>query len=233
MYLGKKILAVVPARSGSKGVKDKNMKILEGISLIARAAKCLNELDWIDGKILSTDSNRYADEGRKYGLQIPFLRPDSLSNDNATAVDTMIHALQESNLFFNTKFDILLIIEPTSPFRRSEDIENTLKKMIINNADSSICVSPLNTKYHPLKILQATSEKLTHYNQLGSDIAARQQLNQLYIRNGVCYSVLCSHLLKHESLFSDKTYSYIIDRPIVNIDDPIDLKWAEFLISTV
>ncbi len=77
MYLGKKILAVVPARSGSKGVKDKNMKTFEGISLIARAAKCLNELDWIDEKILSTDSNRYADEGRKYGLQIPFLRPDS------------------------------------------------------------------------------------------------------------------------------------------------------------
>jgi len=232
MYLGKKILAVVPARSGSKGVKDKNIKILGGMSLIARAAKCLNELDWIDAKVLSTDSSRYADEGIKYGLQVPFLRPDFLSGDNVTAVDTMIHALQESERIFNIKFDILLIIEPTSPFRKSLDIENTLKKLIVNDADSSVCVSPLNTKYHPLKVLQTTFEKLTHYNQLGESITARQQLGQLYIRNGVCYSVLCSYLLEHRSLFSNKTYPYVVDRTIVNIDDPIDFKWAEFLIST-
>ena len=132
MFLGKKILAVVPARSGSKGVKDKNMKVIGGLSLIARAAKCLNELDWIDTKVLSTDSNRYANEGRKYDLQVPFLRPEFLSNDSATAVDTMIHAFQESEKVFNAEFDVLLIIEPTSPFRMASDIEGACKELIKN-----------------------------------------------------------------------------------------------------
>ena len=142
MYLGKRVLAVVPARSGSKGVPDKNMKVLGGLSLIARAAECLNELDWLDAKVLSTDSNRYADEGKKYGLPAPFLRPDLLSSDTSTAIDTMVHALHESEKVFDTEFDILLIIEPTSPFRMASDIEGVFRELVENNADSVVCVSP-------------------------------------------------------------------------------------------
>jgi len=231
MYLGKKVLAVVPARSGSKGVPDKNMKILGGLSLIARAAECLNELDWLDAKILSTDSNRYADEGKKYGLQVPFLRPDLLSSDNATAIDTMVHALQESEKVFDTEFDILLIIEPTSPFRIASDIESVCRELVENNVDSVVCVSPLDTKYHPLKALQINSGSVSHYIKLGEDITARQQLNKLYIRNGVCYAVSRSYLLEFKSLFSNNTRSYVINREIVNIDEPSDMEWAEYLIK--
>jgi len=231
MYLNKTILAVVPARSGSKGIVDKNIRQLDGISLIGRAGLCLNNLDWIDAKVISTDSEAYAKEGEVYGLEAPFIRPSSISCDTATAVDTIVHALLESEKSFGIKFDVVLIIEPTSPFRRSNDIESTLKEMIINNADSSICVSPLNTKYHPLKTLKIDSGKLSHYEQLGEKITARQQLNELYVRNGACYAVLCDYLLKHRSLFSDNTYPYIVNRNMVNIDDPIDFKWAQFLID--
>jgi CMP-N-acetylneuraminic acid synthetase len=232
MYLGKKILAVVPARSGSKGVKDKNMKILGGISLIARAAKCLSELDWIDSKILSTDSNRYADEGRKYGLQVPFLRPDFLSNDSATAKDTMVHALKESERVFDLEFDILLIIEPTSPFRISSDIENTCRELIENNADSVVCVSHLDTKCHPEKALTIKNGKLQHYEKKGKNITARQQLETLYARNGICYAITKNCLLGDKSIITDKTRAFLVNRYIVNIDNPIDIKWAEFLIQS-
>jgi len=232
MYLGKKILAVVPARSGSKGVKDKNMKILGGISLIARAAKCLGELDWIDIKVLSTDSNRYADEGKKYGLQVPFLRTDFLSGDNATAIDTMIHALQESEKEFNIEFDILLIIEPTSPFRISSDIEEVCKELIENNADSVVCVSPLDTKCHPAKALVMQDGKLQHYDQKGKDVMVRQQLESLYARNGICYAITKNCLLNNKDIFTDKTRAFLVERHIVNIDYPIDIKWAEFLIQS-
>jgi CMP-N-acetylneuraminic acid synthetase len=232
MYLGKRILAVVPARSGSKGVKDKNMRVLGGISLIARAAKCLSELDWIDKKILSTDSNRYADEGSKNGLQVPFLRPDFLSSDNATAIDTMRHALQESEKIFNMEFDILLIIEPTSPFRMGLDIEGTCRELIENNADSVVCVSPFDTKCHPAKALTIQNGRLQHYNQKGKDITARQQLENLYSRNGICYAITKKCLLNNKDIITDKTRAFLVERYIVNIDEPIDIKWAEFLIQS-
>ena len=231
MYLGKTILAVVPARSGSKGVIDKNMKHLDGVSLIGRVGLCLNHLEWIDVKVISTDSDSYVKEGQRYDLDAPFMRPESLSGDSATAVDTIIHALLESEKSYNLRFDIVLIIEPTSPFRRPQDVENTLKEMIVNDGDSSVCVSPLNTKHHPLKALQIISGKLSHYNQLGENITARQQLDQLFIRNGICYAVSRNYLLEHKSLFSNNTYSYIVDRNIVNIDDPIDIEWAKFLLK--
>jgi CMP-N,N'-diacetyllegionaminic acid synthase len=231
MYLGKRILAVVPARSGSKGVRDKNMKVLGGLSLIARAAECLNELGWIDAKVLSTDSNKYADEGKKYGLQIPFLRPDSLSGDNATAIDTMVHALQESEKVFDTEFDILLIIEPTSPFRKHKDIEGACRKLIYNDADSVVCVSPLNTQYHPAKVLNINNERLQYYETRGENITARQQLEILYAKNGICYALTRDCLLNKREIVTDNSLPFVIDRHIVNIDDPIDIKWAEFLIK--
>ena len=231
MYLGKRVLAVVPARSGSKGVPDKNMKILGGLSLIARAAECLNELDWLDAKVLSTDSNRYADEGKKYGLQVPFLRPDLLSSDNATAIDTMVHALQESEKVFDTEFDILLIIEPTSPFRIASDIEGTCRELIENNVDSVVCVSPLNTQYHPAKVLNINNERLQYYETRGENITARQQLEILYAKNGICYALTRDCLLNKREIVTDNSLPFVIDRHIVNIDDPIDIKWAEFLIK--
>jgi CMP-N-acetylneuraminic acid synthetase len=231
MYLGKRVLAVVPARSGSKGIRDKNMKILGGLSLIARAAECLNELDWLDVKVLSTDSNRYADEGKKYGLQVPFLRPDVLSSDIATAIDTMVHALQESEKVFDIEFDILLIIEPTSPFRIASDIEGVCRELVENNADSVVCVSPLDAKCHPAKALIIKNSKLQHYEQRGKGITARQQLETLYARNGICYAVTKECLLNNKEIVTDKTRAFLIERYIVNIDNPIDIEWAEFLIQ--
>jgi CMP-N,N'-diacetyllegionaminic acid synthase len=231
MYLGKKVLAVVPARSGSKGVPDKNMKILGGLSLIARAAECLNELDWLDAKVLSTDSNRYADEGKKYGLQVPFLRPDLLSSDTSTAIDTMVHSLQESEKVFDTEFDILLIIEPTSPFRMALDIEGVCRELVENNVDSVVCVSPLDSKCHPAKALIMQNNKLQHYEQRGKDITARQELETLYARNGICYAITKECLLNNKDIITDKTRAFLIERHIVNIDKPIDIEWAEFLIQ--
>ena len=232
MLHNKKVLAVIPARSGSKGIKDKNMKVLGGLSLIARAAKCINELDWIDAKVLSTDSERYVDEGRKFGLQIPFLRPDVLSDDKATAVDTMIHALHGSEKAFDIKFDILLIIEPTSPFRVASDIEKTCNKLIEKKADSVVCVSPIDTKCHPSKALSIKNGLLNHYEKKGKEITARQQLETLYARNGVCYAVTRESLLNENAgIFTDQTRAVLIDRYIVNIDEEMDLKWAEFLIQ--
>lgn len=231
MYRDKTILAVVPARSGSKGIPDKNMRMLSGISLIGWAGRCLNELAWIDAKVLSTDSTLYAEEGNRYGLQSPFLRPDDLSSDSASAIDTVCHALMQSEASFAKRFDIVLIIEPTSPFRKPSDIEKAIQTLIDSGADSVVAVSELSSKAHPKKVLLIENERLLFYDKNGASITSRQALDTLYWRNGVCYALSRECLMEKRKIFTDNTKPLVIRREIVNIDDPIDLEWAEFLLS--
>ena len=231
MFLGRNVIAVVPARSGSKGVPDKNIRKLDGISLIGLAGECLSHLPWLDAKFLSTDSEKYAKEGNRYGIDTPFMRPSELSSDTASAVDTMVHALVESEKFYKCQFDILLIIEPTSPMRRPEDVEEATRLLIESDADSVVTVSPVSTKYHPRKILKVVGDRLAHYESSGEVVVRRQQLDELFIRNGVCYAVTRRCLLEKRTLFTKNTRPYIIRRELANIDEPTDFAWAEFLIA--
>ena len=155
-----------------------------------------------------------------------------MSSDNATAIDTMRHALKEAEKEFNVEFDILLIVEPTSPFRTSLDVENTCRELIKNNVDSVVCVSPLDTKCHPAKALTIQNGRLNHYDQKGKDITARQQLERLYARNGICYAIIKDCLLRSNDIITNKTRAFLVERYIVNIDEPIDIKWAEFLVQS-
>lgn len=231
MYRNKTILAVVPARSGSKGIPDKNMRMLCGMSLIGWAGRCLDGLTWIDAKVLSTDSPGYTEEGKRYGLESPFLRPDDLSNDSASAIDTVCHALLQSEAYFAKRFDIVLIIEPTSPFRKSSDIEKAIQILIDSGADSVVTVSELSSKAHPRKVLLIENERVLFYDESGDCITSRQALDTLYWRNGVCYALSRECLMGKKKIFTDNTKPLVIRREIVNIDDPIDLEWAEFLLS--
>ena len=232
MLQGKKILAVVPARSGSKGIPHKNLKNIGGVSLIGRAAITLSQAPFIDAKILSTDSSSYAEEGKQFGLEVPFLRPPHLSTDEAGAIETMQHALLESEKIYKTRFDILMIIEPTSPMRIVEDLNRAVSRLIASEADSAVTVSPLSTKAHPQKILKLEGDRLRFFSDQGGSIQARQALNGNYFwRNGICYALIRNCLLENNAIFTDRTVAEIITRPVVNIDDPIDVKWAEFLLQ--
>ena len=231
MIKGNRVLAVVPARSGSKGIAHKNMRPLRGKSLIAHAGNCLSSLRWMDRKILSTDSEVYAEEGKRHGLEVPFLRPDELSSDRSPAMDMMAHALEQCEAFYEERYDLLAVVEPTSPFRRPSDIEFACLGLIRGNYDSAVCVSPADTKSHPLKMLAVESDRLRHYDPAAQNITARQQLDTLYVRNGACYLVTRDAFLKHRRFITDNTFACIIDRRMVNIDEPIDLEWAEFLLA--
>ncbi len=229
MLFERKILAVVPARSGSKGIRDKNMCEIGGVSLIGHAGRCLTQLPWIDRAIISTDSQRYAQEGEKYGLAAPFLRPAELSGDSATAVDTMAHALISSEEYFQCSFDIVLIVEPTSPLRLPEDIEGAARLLVASEADSVVTVSVLPEHYHPLKILALENDCLAYYDEDGGRITARQQLPRLYIRNGACYALTRHCLLEQRRIITGNTKSYCIERTLTNIDSPTDFEWGEYL----
>lgn len=227
MRNNKRILAVVTARSGSKGVPDKNMRVLKGVSLIGRAGDCLAQLEWLDKAIISTDSKEYAEEGMQHDLEAPFLRPEYLSHDTAGSIDTVIHALEFSEGYYREHYDIVLIIEPTSPLRNPEDIEKAVDLLIESQADSVVTVSTLDLKFHPAKILAVEEGLLKHYEERGKQVVYRQALEGYYWRNGVCYALTRECLAGKKLIFSEKTIPLIIERPIVNIDDAEELKLAE------
>lgn len=226
------VLAVVPARSGSQGIIDKNMREVGGMSLIARAAATLRACATVDRAMITTDSARYCDEGKAYGLDAWFLRPAALSTATATAVDTVRHALLESERHYGMRFEIVLIVEPTSPLREPADVDGAAQMLADTGVQSVVTVSRADAKYHPRKLLRVDSGRLQYYLAEGASVTARQQLGgDLYFRNGVCYALRRATLLEERTIFGEHTVPLVIERPLVNIDEPFELELAEFLLA--
>lgn len=205
---------------------------MRGLSLIARAGRVLSSLDFIDLRVISTDSETYAEEGRRFGLEAPFLRPADLATDQAIAVDVLRHALREVERDAGRHFDVVLVVEPTSPLRAPDDIEGAARLLLEAEADSVITVSPVPARFHPQKLLILDdSSRLGFLDESGRSISARQQLEGSFVwRNGVCYAVRRDMLLAQDSLFTERTLAYVINRPVVNVDEPLDLAVAELLL---
>ena len=115
MYKNKRVLAVVPARGGSKGVKLKNLKKINNISLIGHVSNVLNNLPIIDNKIVSTDHKDIIKESLKYNIDVPFIRPKKISRDKIGDIEVLFHALNASEKHYKTKFDYIVMLQPTSP----------------------------------------------------------------------------------------------------------------------
>ncbi|MFN8058448.1 MAG: acylneuraminate cytidylyltransferase family protein [Vicinamibacterales bacterium] len=228
---GKSVLAVVPARSGSKGIPGKNLLTLGGVSLIARAGRVVNEVAFIDARVLSTDSEEYAAEGRRYGLDVPFLRPAALSTDAAGAVETVQHALAEAEAHYARRFDIVLIIEPTSPLRVAEDIVRSVRTLLDTGADSVLTVSPVDSKFHPLKVFRLDGRRIEYYDPGGAAITRRQQLSPLYFRNGLVYALTRACVVDAARIITERSVAEVVERPVVNIDTLVDLRLAELLVD--
>lgn len=232
MIRGRSVLAVVPARRGSKGVPHKNLAELMGLSLIGHAGRVLRDVPFVDRRIISTDSEAYREEGLRHGLEGPFLRPAELSGDEAGAVPTMQHALVEAERQYGQRFDIVLIIEPTSPLRAAQDIMDAVHLLLGSGADSVVTVSRTIEKYHPLKALKLADGRLDYFMPEAARVVGRQQVSEhLYHRNGVCYALTRECLMEKEVIISVHTRALVLDRPLVNIDEPIELAWAEFLMQ--
>jgi CMP-N-acetylneuraminic acid synthetase len=229
-YKGFKILAVIPARGGSKGIPKKNLCQLAGISLVGHAAKVAQSLEWIDRTVLSTDDEEIAEEGQKYGLEVPFMRPAELASDTARSHDVWKHAWLTCEGHYNERFDISILLEPTSPLRRPEDITLAVGALVESDCDAAATVSRAPAHFTPHKCLTLDENGIIgFYHQNGRQFSIRQKIPNYYFRNGICYALKRHTLVEKGTIIEENCKAVIIERFVVNIDDEHELEYAEFL----
>lgn len=231
MMEGRRILAVVPARGGSKGVPGKNIRPVLGTPLIAYTARVLRECAFVDRAVVSTDSPEIARVAEAEGLAAPFLRPAHLAGDRVGDWDVLVHALAEMEGQDRTAYDVVLMLQPTSPLRTPDRLREVLEKLLRENLDAVWTVSETDLKFHPLKQLHVgAGGKLEYYDPAGAAIVARQQLHPLYHRNGVAYALTRSCLLEQKKMLGDRSGAVVIREPVVNIDTLADFARLEDLL---
>lgn len=221
-------IAIIPARSGSKGIIDKNIKELNGKPLVAYSIKEALSSGCFDTVMVSTDSEKYAGISRDYGADVPFLRSKRTSSDIATSWDTVLEVLDMySNL--GKTFDTFCLLQPTSPMRIAEDIRNAYKEFEERNAFAVLSMTALE---HPLSWcgLIGTQNSLNGFMQ-ESGFKQRQSQETYYRPNGAIYIVSIPEFRKDQFLYREGAYAYIMPKErSVDIDNEFDFKFAEFLL---
>ena len=226
MFKKKTVLAIVIARGGSKGIKLKNLRKINNKTLIWHVGKIIKKIKYLDKAIISTDHYGIANEALKAGIKVPFIRPKKIAGDNIRDVDVLKHALSKMEKLDRKKYDIILMLQPTSPIRTTSQIIDCLKILIKNSADSVWTVSKTDTKFHPDKQLVIKNKRLNFFSKRGNKIKARQELSETYYKNGVCYAVTRKCLLEKNSIKGDRCLPLIINKKTVNIDTLEDLRLA-------
>jgi CMP-N-acetylneuraminic acid synthetase len=229
-YKGFKVLAVVPARGGSKGIPRKNLCQIAGTSLVGHAARAAQSVEWIDRSVLSTDDEEIAAEGRNHGLDVPFMRPAELAGDDASSSAMWKHAWLASEAHFEEEFDISILLEPTSPLRLPKDMTSTVETLVGSDCDAAATVSLAPAHFTPHKCLTVDKEGIIgFYHTEGQQFSIRQQIPNYYFRNGICYALKRRTLLEMGTIIEENCRAVVIERPVVNIDDIHELEYAEFL----
>lgn len=229
---GNRILAVIPARGGSKSIPRKNLAKLDGISLVGRAARTARALDWIDQVICSTDDEDIAWEANRNGAEVPFMRPEELSGDRASSIDMWRHAWLAAEAHYGHGFNVSVLLEPTSPLRRPGDIERTVTQLLQGDHKAAATVSRTPAHYTPHKTLTVdASGIIDFYLEGGHRHAIRQTIPAYYHRNGLCYAVRRATLVDESHIIEDNCLAVVVERHVVNIDEPFELDLAAWLLQ--
>ena len=226
MYKDKRVLAVVPARGGSKGLPGKNLRKLGGVPLVGLAGDAARAVPLLDRAVVSTDDGEIARVAEGHGLEEPFRRPAALSGDRIADVDVLVHALQATEVDDGTSYGVVVMLQPTSPLRTTAHVISAVEKLVDEGLDAVWTVSLTDSKSHPLKQLLVTDGRLTYYDPSGAAIIARQQLAPVYHRNGFVYALTRECLLGHGALLGPRTGALVCEGPAISIDTEWDLELA-------
>ena len=227
MLDGRRILAVVPARGGSKGVPRKNLRSVGGVPLVARVGHLVAGLPFFDRAVVSTDDDEIAAVAEESGLAAPFRRPEALSGDRIGDLDVLTHALLACEERDGVRYDVVVMLQPTSPLRRPEHVRAVVEKLARGTWDAVWTVSPTDLKYHPRKQLRLDGDRLDFADPDGAEVIARQQLAPVYHRNGAAYAITRECLLAQKSILGKNASAVVLDEPMLSIDTEEDFEAVE------
>ena len=225
-----KVLAVIPARSGSKGLPGKNIKELCGKPLIAWSIDAAKESKYIDKIVVSTDSEEIADIGRRYGAEVPFMRPAEFARDTSSTYEVLEHVISTLQGMGDCYY-FMILLEPTSPLREVSDIDNALETLVKNTkmAESIVGVCELEAT-HPDFLIEINTEGLLipYRKKDFSGISRRQDLSKLYFFEGTIYISTIEALFKYRGFYHEKTLAHIVPKwKAFEVDDIIDFLCIE------
>lgn len=225
-----KVIAIIPARSGSKGLPHKNIKLLCGKPLIYYTIKTAIDSGIFDKVLVSTDNEKYARISQEFGAEVPFLRPSELAEDMSSSVDVILHCLQELKKR-GEEYDTICLLQPTSPLRTVNNIQDAFKLFKTKKANSIISVCEC--EHSPLWI-NSLDDSLSMEHFIDNDIKnkPRQILEKFYRLNGAIYIIKKNCLFEQQDFLGKKSYAYIMSqKESIDIDNKIDFIIAETLMN--
>ncbi len=228
MYKGKKILAMIPARGGSKGLPGKNIKQLCGKPVIAWSIDAGKSSRYVDHLMVSTDSDEIASVAREYGADVPFLRPEYLASDTATSFDAIKHTLD----FYGQQFDYIVLLEPTSPLRTSDDIDIAIEALLSAEADSIVGISKTEDQNPAFLIKKNDRGFIVGYEDKQMEVKRRQDINDVYFFEGSVYISDVRVLMSKKTFYHDRTIGYEVPKyKSLEIDDIDDFIMVEAIMN--
>jgi CMP-N-acetylneuraminic acid synthetase len=221
------VLGIVPARAGSKGVPDKNLRPLAGRTLLDRVADAARGSGAIDRLVLSTDSPAIAAAGRAAGLEVPFMRPAALAQDDTPMLPVIVHALDALKQDGWVP-DYVALLQPTSPLRRPRHVEEAVRQLRASGADSVVTVVELPRHLSPDYVMKIEDGVLRPFLPDGAQVTRRQDARAAYSREGTVYAFRRDTLDRFGNIYGERCVPLLIDASdSLSIDSPEDWAAAE------
>lgn len=224
MIKGRSVLAIIPARGGSKGLPGKNIVDLGGKPLIAWTIEAAHSSKYIDRLILTSNDEDIMNVAEKYGCEVPFIRPEEFSKDDSPTMEALFHAF----LTLEESYDMVVLLQPTSPFRKREDIDGCIKLAHENNCP---VVSVTEADKSPYWMFQLENGKMSPF--LESKATRRQDLPKAYYLNGAVYVSTEDDLMHDKTFINSKTLAFEMPKNrAIDVDTQADLNYARYLALT-
>jgi len=226
------ILALIPARGGSKGIPEKNTRDLAGKPLIAWTIETALNSNVCSKIVVTTENQKIIAIAQDWGAEVPFIRPEHLSGDEATSISVVQHAIEYFLTIGFDKSDYILLLQPTSPLRATEDIKNAVDIAQSKQADAVVSVTDAPSHPYLTKKINPTGMLQSFFDEKFDNIR-RQDLPPAYALNGAIYLNRISSLIEEKTFLPEnKTYAYIMPpERSIDIDTPWDLRLAELIIT--
>lgn len=222
-------LALIPARGGSKGLPHKNLLDFAGKPLIAWSIEAALASQACDRVVVSTDDPEIAEIGRAYGAEVPFLRPAEFAQDASPTIDMIAHAIGWLREHEGVIFDVLALVEPTSPLREPSDIDGCVARLLgTPGAESVVTVAPAESAHPVFTVVLDEAGHLAPYVDADFRVLRRQELEPAYYFDGTMYAAKVGPLLERRTFYHDATYGFVVPRwKAIEIDDMYDFVAAQ------